>query len=583
MRRLAPTLATLALAAGVLTAISPAQAVIHPTPTTMASISDGFAFSLIIGSDGMPYGTGANDAQQLTDPNTADKLTLAPLTGLPSAVKAIAVSANFSTSLVLGSDHKVYGAGKNDVGQLTSLPNPVTTLTPLVGQPVDGVAKIYTSGDATLVISTNGTPYFTGAERAGRFGNAGSTTALTAIAMPAGVTALEGEVSFQNLYILGSDFKVYAMGSNPNGQGPGTLAGPTPTLALTQMPVYGNTPVVHISADDQNILALGSDGNVYGAGANNYGEIGTGGQHNGLIISPLTGMPSGVTATAVSEGNSFSLALGSDGRAYGMGLSGDGQLPGLHSTDAFHWAPIADGVPGDVTAIAAGYRSSLMTDPEGIVYGSGYNVHGQLTGPDGGLPGLRVLEGQHITNRTKPTISGAAQFSKTLTVSPGTWSAHPSEYAYQWKQNGVDIGGATSATYSPAAAYIGHTITVTVTAKRGRLADATATSSSTAKVIAGPALVYNSSTKPKPSGTLKSGHTLKISRTSAQLKAGFNPDATTLTYRWYRGSSKISGATHSTYKLTSKDKGKTVRVRIYGAKTSYTTGSYLTATVKIKK
>jgi hypothetical protein len=56
-----------------------------------------------------------------------------------------------------------------------------------------------------------------------------------------------------------------------------------------------------------------------------------------------------------------------------------------------------------------------------------------------------------------------------------------------------------------------------------------------------------------------------------------------LTYQWYRGSTAIKGATKKTYKLTAADKGKTVKVKVTGAKSGFTTVSKTSkATAKVK-
>jgi hypothetical protein len=61
-----------------------------------------------------------------------------------------------------------------------------------------------------------------------------------------------------------------------------------------------------------------------------------------------------------------------------------------------------------------------------------------------------------------PTITGTAKIASTLTANPGTWTPLPS-FTYQWKRGGTAITGATAATYKPAAADAGTTLTVTVT------------------------------------------------------------------------------------------------------------------------
>ncbi|HKI92023.1 MAG TPA: PIG-L family deacetylase, partial [Gaiellaceae bacterium] len=72
-------------------------------------------------------------------------------------------------------------------------------------------------------------------------------------------------------------------------------------------------------------------------------------------------------------------------------------------------------------------------------------------------------------NTALPAISGAATVGSTLTASTGAWTGNPSSYAYEWRR--CDAGGAsctpigaTAASYVVAAADVGATIRVAVTA-----------------------------------------------------------------------------------------------------------------------
>ena len=86
------------------------------------------------------------------------------------------------------------------------------------------------------------------------------------------------------------------------------------------------------------------------------------------------------------------------------------------------------------------------------------------------------------------------------------------------------------------------------------------------------------SKKPKPtvSGTAKVGKKLTA-------KAGtWKPSSAKLSYQWYRGSSKIVGATKKTYTLAKADKGKTVKVKVTAKKSGYITASRFSATRKVR-
>lgn len=81
-------------------------------------------------------------------------------------------------------------------------------------------------------------------------------------------------------------------------------------------------------------------------------------------------------------------------------------------------------------------------------------------------------------NTVAPVISGSAVMGSVLTTSDGTWTGSPAPtFAYQWKRNGADIGGATSQTYTTSAPDFSAAITCTVTATNSQ-GNASATSNS---------------------------------------------------------------------------------------------------------
>lgn len=85
-------------------------------------------------------------------------------------------------------------------------------------------------------------------------------------------------------------------------------------------------------------------------------------------------------------------------------------------------------------------------------------VFSQATRATPGLVGFPV-------NTVPPEITGFVATGRTLTCSSGTWVGNPGiTYAYQWKANGVNIGGATSNTYVVIAGNLTSTFTCEVTA-----------------------------------------------------------------------------------------------------------------------
>jgi hypothetical protein len=172
-----------------------------------------------------------------------------------------------------------------------------------------------------------------------------------------------------------------------------------------------------------------------------------------------------------------------------------------------------------------------------------------------------------------PAVSGTAAVGQTLTAVPGTWGPAPVTLAYQWYRGAAAITGATTATYPVQAADVGSTLKVAVTGSKAGYPSVTRTSATTA-AVAGAAL--SATPTPTISGTAKVGQTLTA------VPGTWGPAPVTLTYRWYRGSTAITGATAATYPVQSADAGSTLRVAVTGSKAGFasvTRTSAATATV----
>ena len=67
-------------------------------------------------------------------------------------------------------------------------------------------------------------------------------------------------------------------------------------------------------------------------------------------------------------------------------------------------------------------------------------------------------------NTAPPAVTGLASVGSKLACSPGAWTNFPQSYAYEWRQDGVAIGSARTATYVVSVADGGHALTCHVTA-----------------------------------------------------------------------------------------------------------------------
>jgi ELWxxDGT repeat protein len=163
-----------------------------------------------------------------------------------------------------------------------------------------------------------------------------------------------------------------------------------------------------------------------------------------------------------------------------------------------------------------------------------------------------------LTKIPVPKVTGTAIVGKTLKAVPGAWAPAKVTLKYQWLRAGKAIKGATKSTYKLVKADAGKRITVKVTGSKSGYASASKTSKAVTALHA-----LTKTPTPKITGTATVGKTLKA------VPGAWAPAKVTLKYQWLRAGKAIKGATKSSYKLVSADKGKKVTVKVTGSKKNY--------------
>jgi hypothetical protein len=148
------------------------------------------------------------------------------------------------------------------------------------------------------------------------------------------------------------------------------------------------------------------------------------------------------------------------------------------------------------------------------------------------------------------TSSGAASISITASPSGGvctgtsvTFTATPtnggSAPTYQWKNNGLNISGATTSTYTSSALANGDIITCTMTSNLTCVTGSPATSNSITMSISS-TQASAVSIAANPGGAICIG--TSVTFTATATNGGSSPS-----YQWLKNGTNISGATNSTY------------------------------------
>lgn len=213
------------------------------------------------------------------------------------------------------------------------------------------VASLYTSflsvGKVMMAITTAGAVYGAGQNSNGQLGNgATATTQATPVlyALPNGVKASYAGTLATASFVIGSDYNIYAAGACTNSQ-----LGTGAACATTSTPTRVALPTVNLS--DANTLPVTS--------------------------SDWTQS----TNLAADRNNVFVRMQG--GRVYGWGVNDRGQLANGTTTDSP--TPVKIGTFGDsgqtqATQVAFDGDNLYVLDSNGDVYAAGYNIYGSLAG-----------------------------------------------------------------------------------------------------------------------------------------------------------------------------------------------------------
>lgn len=190
---------------------------------------------------------------------------------------------------------------------------------------------------------------------------------------------------------------------------------------------------------------------------------------------------------------------------------------------------------------------------------------------DGASAAIRIDFADPFLPANAPTISGTARTGVTLAARVSAWAPQPDSVRVQWLRNGAPISGATATSFRLTSADAGARISVRVTGSRAG-ATATATSPQTSTVLR-----TLSTVKPTISGRAKAGAKLRLSRGT------WKPSGITFRYQWLRNGKTITGATDTTYRLKSKDRGTRISVRVTGKKSGYATASRVSSSLRISR
>lgn len=185
--------------------------------------------------------------------------------------------------------------------------------------------------------------------------------------------------------------------------------------------VKGGVHINKIFAGSFHNFALTREGQVYGWGFNNYGQLGTGDMNNRLnpeLVQPLAEL--GVIVS-IAPGQTHTIVLTDKGKVYSFGRGEYGQL-GLgdnlsHQTRPMEITPESFGLEEDdvVIGIASGTNHSLAWTKKGKGFAWGFGTEYQLgNGEEQDENKPCGITGQQLEGRRIVQLGAGAQYSVAL-------------------------------------------------------------------------------------------------------------------------------------------------------------------------
>ena len=377
--------------------------------TPIPGTSNLSAYFAVRGIDGSYKAAGENSLGQLGNGSTSNILVPTKVI-LPNGVKPIQAFTNFVSlgfnMFFTANDDNVYGAGDNQYGQLGNgttaniVPNPVQFNANYQNQ--EKPVSVAVKGDSTFVLTDAGNLYAAGSCVDGQLGTGCSggqqstpqQVQFPVQATPSDLNSMPKAISLDlhTAVVTMQGGAVYAWGLNSHGMlGNNSMNGTnTPVKLYTNKFTFGDPgapKAIQAITDGDSIYIVDDQGQAWGAGRNDFGELGFPNSIPQLDHFTQIHIPNsaGLIQQATTDQWSVLFAT-SSGEVWGMGLNENGEL-GNGSTGYATTSPQRAQLPNGVSAkyvyntstgTAVSSDTTLIITTTGAVYGMGSNHYGQL-------------------------------------------------------------------------------------------------------------------------------------------------------------------------------------------------------------
>ncbi len=347
------------------------------------------SFSLVLDTNGDVWSWGNNRYGQLGNATNSGSNYANPTpTKVVSSVKFSQIAAGYNHSLAIDTNGDIWAWGHNLYGQLGVATNSGTNAPVTAPNKVTSdvkFAQIVAGHYHSMAIDTNGDTWAWGSNQYGQLGNASSANDPHPVPdrVDSAVQFSQISAGWVHSVALDDNGDVWTWGSNRYGQLGNTTNSGTTNSNPVPTKVDIGVDFGQISGGYNHSLALDTNGDVWGWGHNQYGQLGNTTNNGSLNPNPApTKMISSVKFSKISAGYYHSMAIdNSNGDAWAWGHNLYGQLGNTENvgTTTPNPAPLKVITNAKFSQIAAGYHSSLAIDETDIeAWSWGWNYYGQL-------------------------------------------------------------------------------------------------------------------------------------------------------------------------------------------------------------
>jgi alpha-tubulin suppressor-like RCC1 family protein len=342
------------------------------TLNTWSNVKAGNAETIAIRTNGTLWAWGNNISSQIGDGTTINRSSPVQIGTLTNWSSFVAPNASSNKhSIGITSDGKLWGWGSDANGGLSIYP-PASELA-IVNYPQNWANGTTTVGNnATItMIKTDGTLWGWGSETDGMLWTTGSFVFKSSPVQLGTLTNWSKVFSGGNHTVaIKTDGTLWGWGFNVDGSiGQGTV-----NFTFSSPIQIGNlNSWTEISAGNSFTMAIRNTGTLWSWGTNTSGQLGS-----GVTTSRSSPVQIGAQTdwSKISSGASFTMAIKTTGTLWGWGGNTAGQL-GI-GTNTNRSSPVQIGTLSNWSQISAGMSYTMAIKTDGTLWGWGENNFGQL-------------------------------------------------------------------------------------------------------------------------------------------------------------------------------------------------------------